>query len=189
MIATLVNNLTTEAAGESLSALCSEAKTKAGREAIEAALGGRETLYALLLSESPKVRKNTYRLLGALQNPKDLPKLTESLQTETTLFAVPSLILAIGALGGEKTLRAYRVPASAGPETDKHVAAIAAAYGKAMQQFDRVETETVYRLPNAREILCYAPKGFSAQLREELESLGFSTASIGRLAWRKRCCP
>ena len=82
MIATLVNNLTTEAAGESLSALCSEAKTKAGREAIEAALGGRETLYALLLSESPKVRKNTYRLLGALQNPKDLPKLTESLQTE-----------------------------------------------------------------------------------------------------------
>ena len=179
MIATLVNNLTTEAAGESLSALCSEAKTKAGREAIEAALGGRETLYALLLSESPKVRKNTYRLLGALQNPKDLPKLTESLQTETTLFAVPSLILAIGALGGEKTLRAYRVPASAGPETDKHVAAIAAAYGKAMQQFDRVETETVYRLPNAREILCYVPKGFSAQLREELESLGFSTALQG----------
>ena len=174
MIERLIQALNTEAAGEALSALCSEAKTKAGREAIETALGSHERLHALLQSESPKVRKNVYRLLGALQNQSDAAALSAALQTETTLFAVPSLLLALGSLGAEDALKAYRVPVSESPETDKHVAAITAAYAKAMQQFDRIEIEPLSRLPAAREILCCAPKGFSRELREELDALGFT---------------
>ncbi len=174
MIGRLVENLTTEAAGEALSALCSEAKTKQGRSEIESALSGRETLYALLNSDSPKVRKNTYRLLGALENPDDAKALEQALSCETTLFAVPSLLLALGSVGAEDALRKYTVPVSEGPETDKHIAAITAALDKALQRFDRSERERLYRLPAAREILCFAPKGFSGQLSEELDALGFS---------------
>ena len=169
MIESLLQNLTTDAAGESLSALCSEAKTKAGRAAIEAALSDRSALYSLLKSDSPKVRKNTYRLIGALQNKEDIRALEEALQTETTLFAVPSLLLALGALGAKDALCRYTVPASEGPEQDKHIAAIEAAYEKATQQFDRVKAEPLCRLPAAREILCCAPKGFAAELADELE--------------------
>ena len=174
MIESLLQNLTTDAAGESLSALCSEAKTKAGRAAIEAALSDRSALYSLLKSDSPKVRKNTYRLIGALQNKEDIRALEEALQTETTLFAVPSLLLALGALGAKDALCRYTVPASEGPEQDKHIAAIEAAYEKAAQQFDRVKAEPLCRLPAAREILCCAPKGFAAELADELDGLGFS---------------
>ncbi|MBR0081709.1 MAG: methyltransferase domain-containing protein [Clostridia bacterium] len=179
MIEALVQTLETEAAGEALSALCSEAKTKAGREQIEVALGTHETLYALLETGTPKVRKNVYRLLGALENETDIPVLARALETETTLFAVPSLILALGNLGAEEVLCGYTVPASESPETDKHIAAIAAAYGKAMQQFDRVEAERLYRLPAAREILCCAPAGFAKELQEELDALGFAGKIAG----------
>ena len=174
MIKALVLQLQTEAAGEALSALCAEAKTKAGRERIEAALGSRTLLYALLQSDSAKVRKNTYRLLGALGDPKDVPALSDALERETTLFAVPSLLLALGALGAKETLCAYTVPASLSAETDKHIALIAAAYDKAMQRFDRSERETVVRLKEARTVRCVAPKGFAKQLLRELETLGFS---------------
>ncbi len=175
----LIQSLTTEAAGEALSALCSVAKTKAGKEEIETLLGGHETLWALLQSDSPKVRKNTYRLLGALENPADAAPLAEALQREMTLFAIPSLLLALGALGAEEALRSYTVPASENDEMDKHVAAIATAYDKAMQRFDRSEAERLYRLPAAREILCYAPKGFAKELLSELDRLGFTGKIAG----------
>ena len=174
MIEALVERLKTEAAGEALSALCSEAKTKAGREAIESALGDHAVLYGLLETGTPKERKNVYRLLGALQNEADVPALSRALETETTLFAVPSLILALGSLGAEDALRGYTVPVSESPETDKHVAAIAAAYDKATQRFQTGAVEPIYRLPAAREILCCAPKGFARELQEELDALGFT---------------
>ena len=170
----LIQALSTEAAGEALSALCPSAKTKAGKEQIEAALGDRALLHTLLQSESPKVRKNTYRLLGALQNPIDAEPLCRALETETTLFAVPSLLLALGALGQRDALLAYTVPASTGPETDKHIAAIAAAYQKATEQFIATERETVSRLAAAREVRCYAPRGFEKELLAELDALGFT---------------
>ena len=167
----LIEALGTEAAGEALSALCSLAKTKAGREEIEQKLSGREKLYALLRSDSPKVRKNTYRLIGALQDPSDIKEMEKALEQETTLFAVPSLLLALGNLGAEEALRAYEVPVSIGPETDKHVALIASAKNKALERFEPFEREPVSRLPEPREILCFAPKGFAAELRSELGKL------------------
>ena len=170
----LIPALSTEAAGEALSALCPLAKTKAGREQIETALGDHALLHTLLLQESPKVRKNTYRLLGALQNPVDAAPLCRALETETTLFAVPSLLLALGALGQKDALFGYTVPASTGPETDKHIAAITAAYQKATEQFMTAPRETVSRLAAAREIRCYAPRGFEKELLAELDALGFT---------------
>ena len=172
-----VSQLSGEAAGEALSALCVLGKTKAGREEINALLGDRLSLWAAARSEKPKVRKNAYRLMGALEDGRDLPVLRASLQKEDTLFAIPSLLLALGKLGDEGTLRAYGPPASLSPETDGLVAQIVLARDKALQGFETYGAETVTRLPAPRKVLCYAPDGFLDMLMEELQTLGFDPAA------------
>lgn len=179
MIHKLVCDLSDESPAEALSALCSFAKTKQGKSEIEKELSGRENLYRLLKSDSAKVRKNTYRLIGALGDQNDIPALSEALRMEETLFAVPSLLLALGSLGAEETLRSYQIPVSESPEQDKHIAAITAAYEKAAGQFSTETRQIRQRLEKEREILCFAPKGFSGTLKEELEGLGFDTSVRG----------
>ena len=170
----LFEQLNGESATEALSALCAIAKTKQGRAEIEAELHDRAILSALAGSEQPKVRKNVYRLIGALENEADVPILAHALETETTLFAVPSLILALGRLGAKDALLSYRIPVSGSVETDKHIAEITIAYEKATQRFETAPESTLETLSAPREILCFAPKGFAAELKDELASLGFS---------------
>ena len=172
-----VSQLSGEAAGEALSALCVLGRTKAGREEINALLGDRLSLWAAARSEKPKIRKNAYRLMGALEDERDLPVLRASLQKEETLFAIPSLLLALGKLGDEGTLRAYGPPASLSPETDGLVAQIVLARDKALQGFETYGAETITRLPAPRKVLCYAPEGFLDMLMEELQALGFDPAA------------
>lgn len=164
--------LDSERAAEALSALCVLAKTAQGRTEIETAIGDRSILPILAESGQPKVRKNLYRLLGALGNERDIPLLQRALDTETTLFAVPSLLLSLGKLGARDALEAYTVPVSESEATDKHIAEIALAYEKAMQRFESVPEGTLELLAAPREILCFAPHGFASELRDELCALG-----------------
>lgn len=172
--AELIEQLNGETAVEALSALCATAKTKQGRAEIEAALSDRALLSSLAESDRPKVRKNAYRLIGALENEAYVPVLTRALETETTLFAVPSLLLALGKLNAKDALLSYRVPVSESEETDKHIAEIALAYEKATQRFMNVPERTLLKLSAPREVLCFAPHGFAKELSGELRSLGFS---------------
>ena len=172
-----IEQLNTEAAGEALSALCVLGKTRAGREEINERLGDRLSLHAAAQASTPKVRKNAYRLMGALEDKQDLPILQEALQREETLFAIPSLLLALGKLGDEETLRAYEPPVSPSPETDGLVAQIVLARDKALQSFETYGSERITRLSAPQKVLCYAPEGFLDILMEELIELGFSPAS------------
>ena len=172
-----VSQLNGEAAGEALSALCALAKTKAGRIEINGLLGDRLPLHQAAGSPLSKVRKNAYRLMGALEDDRDIPILRAALAREETLFAIPSLLLALGRLGDEATVRAYAPPASPSPETDGLVAQIALARDKALQSFETYGAETITRLPVPRKVLCYAPEGFLDILMEELSELGFSPAA------------
>lgn len=179
MTETLRQQLYGEQAAEALSAMCVLARSAKGKAEAEAILGDRSILYTLASDERPKVRKNVYRLIGALEHPKDAEILTEALQRETTLFAVPSLLLALGRLGQKETLQSYSVPESTCESMDKHIAEIAIAYSKAMQQFDPVERTELLRLERPVPILCYAPKGFVDELRKELIGLGFQGTVCG----------
>ena len=175
--ATYVSQLKGEAAGEALSALCVLGKTRAGREEINGLLGDRQSLHAAAGSPLPKVRKNAYRLMGALEDERDVPILRAALEREETLFAIPSLLLALGRLGDEATLRAYAPPASLSPETDGLVAQIVLARDKALQSFETYGETKITRLSPPRKVLCYAPEGFLDMLMEELGDLGFSPAA------------
>lgn len=172
--AELLEKLNGETAVEALSALCALAKTKQGRAEIEEALSDRKRLSELAESEQPKVRKNVYRLIGALENERDVPILVHALETETTLFAVPSLLLALGRLNAKDALMGYRVPVSESRETDKHIAEITIAYEKATQRFVSVPDRSLETLDAPKEILCFAPRGFQKELYDELSALGFS---------------
>ena len=109
--------------------------------------------------------------------------LRAALQTEETLFAIPSLLLALGRLRDEESLRAYAPPASVGPETDGLVAQIVLAKEKALQSFETYGSEQITRLSVPRRILCYAPEGFLDMLTAELTELGLRpTAEAGAAA-------
>ncbi len=172
-IADWFSELNGEHAAEALSALCVLARTKQGRTEIGSLLGDRAILVSLSESAQPKVRKNLYRLIGALENAADVPILARALQTEETLFAVPSILLSLGKLGAKDVLESYRIPVSASEDMDKHVAEITLAYEKAMQRFETVDAAPVERLSREYEIFCMAPHGFAKELQTELSELGF----------------
>ena len=187
-----IAELNGEHAAEALSALCVFAKTKQGRAEIEQALGSRAVLSLLSASDQPKVRKNLYRLIGALGNEADVPILAHALAAEETLFAVPSILLSLGKLGAKDVLETYRIPVSTSETTDKHIAEITLAYEKAMQRFETVDAAKIETLPRPYDIFCMAPHGFAKQLQSELSELGFAgrikgdavcirTADIGRV--------
>ncbi len=194
---TLIGQLTTDKAGEALSALCAQAKTRQGKAEINAALSDRSVLQALCASPVAKVRKNAYRLIGALERKADAPLLLSALETETTLFCVPSLLLALGALGQEDAVRSYAPPALTGGDTDKQAQEIARAHRLALASFAKDDAPRVTVLPAEETLVCRAPAGFQKQLADELTALGFvpqrtgaevsvTTAKIGKL-YRARC--
>lgn len=175
----LIIKASTAESAEALSALCVPAKTAAGREEINSLLAvcGRDVLGKAVASPEAKTRKNAYRLIGALRYEADLPLLEKALREETTLFTVPSLLLAIGALGGEEILKNYEPPVSDGEAMDKHVAEITLARKKALQSLEKEEElpERIEKLPAPRLVYAYSPEGFAPLLKEELDSLGFDT--------------
>jgi len=93
-----------------------------------------ERLAALLKDESPKVRKNSARLIGNLykkENSSDREAsseethlgehLFEALQNESVRMVRPSLILALGAIGQAERLKGYEIPPAADVSEEKHV--------------------------------------------------------------------
>jgi predicted RNA methylase len=78
-----------------------------------------QTLVNCLRDDDPKTRRNTAILLGALSSQAFVPPLIDALSTETQRFVRPSLILALGALGGSDARNALSaLPYPAGD--DKH---------------------------------------------------------------------
>ena len=82
--------------------LCRCAKRKAYAARIVALLGPeRSALHAAISSDAPKLRKNAARLAGALADTRDVPALIAALGRESQRFVRPSMLLALGACGGE----------------------------------------------------------------------------------------
>ena len=108
--------------------LCRLAKQKKFREAMADKLCSadeNERFIAMLLSDDAKLRKNTARLMGALEREADAPRLIDALGREQTRFVRPSMMLSIGAIGGEEAkafLEKYTVPAANDESEKRHFA-------------------------------------------------------------------
>ena len=177
----LIQHISDENGAEALSALCVEAKTQQGRDEIDRLLS-EEVLEAAAKDQSPKKRKNAYRLMGLLKNKKYLPSLQEALKKETTLFTIPSIILSLGVLQDFDTIKNYIPPASENEAMDKHVAEIVIARKKALQALSKEDRPAFCKLDRPKTILCMGPEGFNAVLAEELRELGFAVVQD------KNCC-
>ncbi len=100
------------------------AKKAAVRAALEYKLAAsREELHTRLFDPSPKRRKQAARLAGALANPLDAAALISALEREETRFVRPSLLLALGSVGGDAAREALSAYTPVPPETpgdEKH---------------------------------------------------------------------
>lgn len=173
----LVTELETSPA-EALSALCAAVKKQAAREIVLELVENRAPVYAALESADPKARKNAARLLGALERESDAPALIAALNREETRFVVPSILLALGSVGGaeaQAALLAYAAPEAMDESEQKHVLEIRTALEKARASLERdVPLPPRRKLDAPRDILAVSPEGFPSILNEELAALGFA---------------
>lgn len=135
-----------------------------------------DALIKALGSESPKLRRNVARLMGALKLTEYTDELINALKSEEQRFVRASMILAIGTLGGERAcefLKAY-VPAPAADETEiKHYNAEVDALTLALRSLRPKSAHTYTGLKAEHEVELRAPDLLTRQLADELEDLGF----------------
>lgn len=169
------------ARASALSALCAHASTKEGRQTVLKALGTISSVRSALGSAEPKERKNAARLLGAIGTEEDTGALSDALAREKTLFVVPSLLLAIGAIGGEeagRVLAAYAVPAAETDDDAKHIALITDARNKALAHAVKETVPQLKKLYRTAELLLTYPRGLKEPLLRELTANGFAFRAI-----------
>ena len=170
-----------ETPAPALSALVAAAKKEAARRYIDDAFP-RDRLYAALAHEDPKARKNAARLIGALENRKDAPQLITALEAEMTRFVRPSMLLALGALGGKAAreyLAALPEPVSDIPEEEKHAREEAEALRRARARLMEVASHPFIGLSRPRAAVLAAPAGVSSLLIQELKSHSIPADPVG----------
>ena len=132
----------------------------------------REALY----HESPKLRRNAARLIGAFsRSESDALLVIERLKVEETRFVRPSLLLALGSIGGEKAeaaLASYTPAPPADESEKKHYEEEVEALKLARAACMKHEKHEFTGLDAEYEIELAAPDRLTSQLKKELDELG-----------------
>ncbi len=132
-----------------------------------------------LCHESPKLRRNAARLIGAFsRSENDAELIINRLRTEETRFVRPSLLLALGSIGGEKAeaaLSAYSPAPPADESEKKHYEEEVEALKLARAACMKHEKHEFTGLDREYEIELAAPDRLAVQLQRELEELGIES--------------
>ena len=165
-----------------LAELVTLSRRKLGREALLDP-GKHASLRSLLASQSPKVRKNTARLLGELGQKGDARALLAALESEKTLFVLPSIILALGNCGGEEAFERIQLlkteweQREASPDENKHREEILSAATKALLSREDGRIIECTGLPDLNWHLI-PPGGGLPLLMQEAEEKAISGRSV-----------
>lgn len=134
-----------------------------------------DAVRAALCHESPKLRRNAARLIGAFSRSEgDAELVAERLKVEETRFVRPSLLLALGSIGGEKAeaaLNAYSPAPPADESEKKHYEEEVEALKLARAACMKHEKHGFTGLDREYEIELAAPDRLAMQLQMELEQL------------------
>ena len=153
--------------------LCRCAKQKRFAIQLNDLLGeARTPLRGALAGEDPKLRKNAARLAGALGDPADGEALISALKKETQRFARPSMILALGAVGGENAkafLSSYAPKKPADASEARHYEEELTALADARKRMTTLPKHPFIGLDMPYEIELRTPKKLSGSLLFELE--------------------
>ncbi|MEG1810482.1 MAG: methyltransferase domain-containing protein [Clostridia bacterium] len=152
--------------------LCRCAKKQDFKQSMNALLGDeRAALHTALTSDEPKMRKNAARLAGELHDMRDVHPLIAALNAEQTRFVRPSMLLALGALGGEDArgvILAYEVPAAANEGEAKHEKEEREAFASARKSFFELDKHTFTGLDKPYELMLRTPDKLADSLAYEL---------------------
>lgn len=161
--------------------LCRAARRDSLKVTINDALGSHEPLRALLEGSEPKLRKNAARLLGTLGSVKDVDMLIKALEHERQRWVRPSIILALGALGGEAataTVMALKMPVAKDETELKHVSEEISAIEKARSLLCPLEAHKFTGLKADTLIELRTMPGFARALEGEALEHGFIVANV-----------
>ena len=128
-------------------------------------------LLPLLFDDDAKTRKNAAVLIGSLENEAYVPSLVKALQEESQQFVRPSIILALGAIGGTAARQALCALAPIEGD-DKHAREQRDALQKAQSRVDPKKRRTFTGFRQPLEV-CLAPvSGLSDVLLQEGQDKG-----------------
>ena len=157
------------------------AKKAAYRKEINAAFAEREPLYRALTGELPKLRKNAARLLGALGDERDSDALIAALSRESARMVRPSLLLSLGACGGDASrefLTGYKVSPATDLSEEKHVREETEALATARDKLTPKKPHLFTGLTREEEVELRVPQGLATASVEELTELGFAPYAV-----------
>ncbi|MEI3408309.1 MAG: methyltransferase domain-containing protein [Christensenellales bacterium] len=139
---------------------------------------------ALASDASPKLRRNAARLIGLFtKDEADAQLLIARLKCEDTRFVRPSLLFALGAVGGESAQRALDeyTPAPPADETEqKHYLEECEALKQARAAAMKHEKHIFRGLDKVYEIELTAPDRLTEQLKAELEDFDIEAFDVRR---------
>ena len=163
--------------------LCRCARQEKYARQLNSLLGGRGPLRSALLSDQPKLRKNAAVLMGQLRDPSDVKYLKQALLAEGTRYVRPSMLLSLGAIGGDEAkaaLASYAVQPAKSEEETVHFDAETEALKTAMRSFLTFEKHAFTALPRPCEIELRSPDRLSDPLARELSEHGFRPSAVHR---------
>lgn len=151
------------------------------------AMTGDERLIAslkeALTGDTPKLRRNAARLIGTIKAEGCADALMEALDAEPQRFVRPSMILALGSIGGEKAaeyLKNYRVAPAADETEQKHFNEESDALTLALRSFVPREAHEFLGLSHSFAIELLCPDMLTHQLEEELGDIGLEAYDVRR---------
>lgn len=140
-------------------------------------------LTTYLANDDAKVRKNAAVLLGALGEAAAVPALVQALEREGQQFVRPSLILALGALGGKQARQAIQtLPEPQGA----HAQAESEAIQKALSRLAPQKALHFTGLTQPTPVLLVPVSGLFDSLADEAAQLGITLDKQGTYA-RTQC--
>ncbi|MBO4562741.1 MAG: methyltransferase domain-containing protein [Clostridia bacterium] len=131
-----------------------------------------------LSGDNAKLRRNAARLIGAMKLTDMTDELISAISKEDQRFVRPSMLLALGSLGGEKAegcLRSYRAAPPADDTEKKHYEEETRALTTALRSFAPKEEHVFTGLAKPMTAELRAPDLLTHVLADELADLGFAS--------------
>lgn len=163
-----------------LSFLSQIAKKERGKQRILTSLPS-GTLEELLASDDAKVRKNTAILMGNLQDRQYAGALCQALDCETQQYVLPSILLALGAIGGAQARQALK-SYTLGDGQDVHAIAQRDAYQKACSKLFMHTPAEFTGFSQPHNVVLAPVSGLADSLMSEGKERGFSLKKVGGYA-------
>ncbi|MBO4849023.1 MAG: methyltransferase [Clostridia bacterium] len=135
------------------------------------------SLSAALAGGNAKLRRNAARLMGSIKAPRFADELIPALEREDQRFVRPSMLLALGSIGGERAgafLKEYRPAPPADDTETKHFEEERRALTSALRSFVPREEHSFRGFAEPVTVELRAPDLLTRQLADELTGLGFA---------------